>query len=449
MFLFACGASPPQAPGQKPIPVQSKSSPSHATQLEPTVRYALREPNPGSITGVHRPLATLDGLYGPGHTNLPVRSNVRLSKDTMGVLDHGRRFVFTGERLFPVDNVGCKSQLVGFVAVPEYFGGGFVFYGRAMACFAERFEAPLRRLGDIATADFDIGPQCILISDDRGIGQLVSLRDGKSLPNAPSDLVHLWAHRTGFMIAATRGATKAGTSVYFTSDTRIWRRLSVEDVSEAYEEGDALVLTVPASVQSKWCERVYRLRSDGKLSTVSKCAGVDIARKWGKFVNNQLGGVPSPPIEAPPDGALMSSGWVPSMRAPDEWFFADSSHLYRTRTGTRDFKAWGLNVAPENSCWATVLSGQPSVFCTELGAHLSVLRADLESGELTPERDIAVTKGVARQIGTTRVWYPKALFITASCDGDAEGGVCVRGRDGSYQTYDFPAPDSTVIFPAK
>ncbi len=456
IVLFACGASQPLAPVQRPIPVQAattggKSSASRAMQLDSTVRYALREPNPGSMTGVHRPqpMAMFEGIYGPGHTNFPVRSNVRLSKDALGLLDHGRRFVLTGERLSPADNAGCKTQLEGFVAVPEYFGGGFVFFGRNMACFAERFDAPLRQLGDIATTDFDIGPRCILISDERGTGQLVALRDGKSLPNAPSDLLHLWAHRSGFMIAATRGATKAGTSVYFTSDARTWRRLPVKDIRGAYEDGDALVLTVPGSEQPRVGDRVYRVSRDGKLSTVSKDAAVDVARKWGDFIDQQLGGLMSPPTEAPPDGALMNWGWVPSMRVPDEWFLAVSSHLYRTRTGTRDFKAWGLNIAPENSCGAAVLSGQTSVVCMDLGAHLRIFRADLDTGDLTLERDIAVTKGVARQMGTARVWYPRALFITASCDGDAEAGVCVRGRDGSYQTHDFPAPDSSYIFPGE
>jgi hypothetical protein len=51
---------------------------------------------------------------------------------------------------------------------------------------------------------------------------------------------------------------------------------------------------------------------------------------------------------------------------------------------------------------------------------------------------VKVTQGgAANHIGSTDV-YPQTLMITATCDGRADAGYCVRDAVGTYRTFDAP-----------
>ncbi len=437
-LLLACGARPRVAtvvsPPAPPTPQAAASPPASPELHPPRAHYVAREPV-GDATGLKRN----EALH-----------NVRLAPGSIGLLDLGHRYTFQKNQLAAADDSGAQGRLVGFVQVPDAFGGGFVFYEEHTAYFAKTFAGSLVRLGDHPMSDFDIGPRCILIRDGHGHGWLFGLDDGKPIAKAPSDLEHFMAHPSGFMV----GASDKLSHVYFAQKAGSWRELAIKKMVDGLVEEDDILV-------SDARDNVYRVRSDGTVVAAEKDAMSDADERMRAAAMSAMGltesdeeakktEAPAPPLTAvPTEAALLAGGWVPSMRAEDEWFGVHQDRVYIARTRTGEIRAPGPVLESGEECVGRVLSGQPLLVCmTTLDTRLRVFRVDLGTGERLLENEVNVTQGTARRIFNGQ-YYPWTVVITASCEGDARGGMCVRGSDGHYSTYKLPDSGDSYIFPGE
>ena len=450
-LLLACGARPRVAtvvsPPAPPTPQAAVSIPASPELHPPRAHYVAREPVEDA-TGLKRRRAL--GVK-------PLDNNVRLAPDSIGLLDRGHRYTSHNNQLAAADDSGAQGRLVGFVQVPDGFGGGFVFYEEHTAYFAKTFAGSLVRLGDHPMSDFDIGPKCILIRDGHGHGWLFGLDDAKPIAKAPSDLEHLWTHPSGFML----GVSDKVPRVYFAQGPGSWRKLAIKQAVDGIVDDDDILV-------SDAHDNVYRVRRDGTVVAAKKDAMSDAeARKRAAAIGAMgLTGsdeeaesdeeakkteAPATPLTAvPTEAALLADGWSPSMRAEDEWFGVHQDRVYIARTRTGDIRALGpVLQSGEELCEGRVLSGRPLLVCMTLGTRLRVFRIDLDTGKRSLENEVNVTQGMARQIGNAQGYYPETVFITASCEGDARGDVCVRGSDGHYSTFKLPDSGNPYIFPGE
>jgi hypothetical protein len=456
-LLLACGAQSRVAvivsPPAPPTPQAAASTPAPPELHPPQAHYVAREPA-ADATGLkrRRALGVLK-LYGPATTNEALEYNVRLAPGSIGLLDLGHRYTFQKNQLAAADDSGAQGRLVGFVQVPDAFGGGFVFYEEHTAYFAKTFAGSLVRLGDHPMSDFDIGPRCILIRDGHGHGWLFGLDDAKPIAKAPSDLEHFMAHLSGFMV----GASDKLSHVYFAQKAGSWRELAIKKMVDGLVEEDDILV-------SDAHDNVYRVRRDGRIVAAKKDAMSDAESRARAAAISAMGltendeeaektEAPAPPLTAvPTEAALLAGGWSPSMQAEDEWFGVHQDRVYIARTRTGEIRTLGpVLQSGEELCEGRVLSGWPLLVCGILGTRLRVFRIDLDTGKRSLENEVNVTQGMARQIGRAQGYYPETVFITASCEGDARGGVCVRGSDGHYSTYELPGSDrgNSYIFPGE
>jgi hypothetical protein len=287
-------------------------------------------------------------------------------------------------------------------------------------------------LGQHPVTEFQLGPGFAFVSSEDGFRGFVGLEDGKPIANTPSNVLALWAHPAGFLLAAsTEGGLLFGTSL------NSWRKLPIQGVSDAMVDHDSFIV-IDAQ------DRALRVSSKGTVSPISLQEGIDrhtlrLRELEGQWYQPSATGPAGPPAE----GSLLDGLWAPTLRADDEWFGVQNNQVYLLRAGSGELKAIGAKLLPdEGDCGPKVLSGKPLLVCTTLGSRLRVLRLDLVTGARTAEVDVRVTQGQAYQVGDAPVFYPQTLFITSNCRGDATGGLCIRDSDGSYATFHFPGGKS-------
>jgi hypothetical protein len=380
-------------------------------------------------------------IYGPANTiGISQSRNVRLSKDSVGVLDHGHRFVVVGDRTARVDDSGAPGRLVGVVHIPAFLGDGFLFYGERAVYFAASFEAPLHRLGADDTLDFYIGPRCVLLLGPSA-ASLVSLPDGSPISGGPADMRKLAASPTGFMVVAT---TNLPNNAHFSRDGRTWQQLPVSNIVDLEEDGDAILM------RSR--DGFYKVRADGDPFSVGDPRGqafLQIKRhRARRELRKELRASHGPAQsggEAPAEGAMLVHGWVPTLRANDEWFAVDGHRVHVAQTRRRQMKTIGGPVGSDETCYAAAATRQPLLVCVQPPDRVRVYRVDLDSGERVLEREVRTQE---RFDGPPRDLYPEAIFVRATCES-GKGGVCVRGPDGLYHTQVLPPGDErkVLVFP--
>jgi hypothetical protein len=364
---------------------------------------------------------------------------VYLGHGRAGLLHDGRRFLWESGALAPVD-AGSAPGLDGVFAVPEGLGGGFVFSGDHGVAFADSFGGPLRRLTDHATR-FAIAPQAVLVfgADGDSIRSvLLSTRDGTPLQGAPRDIERLFTNRNGLSLAISTASDKR----WFSADGRTWRELALRDVMTAGEDGDGLLIFTQGAQ--------FHLGRDGTLARLRLSEDDEFSRRTRAQLEQMM-----PPTAAGAEdvfeGELFDAGWAPTGRTEDEWFQVLGRHVCTFRTSTAERACSSPTVGREDEdCAATTMNGEPLVGCFVIGTRLSLLHVDLATGGTSLERTIEVKAGFASHVGTVPGVFPVTQMVTASCEGDARKGVCVRDARGSWRTFDEPPQGATVLpFPGE
>lgn len=193
-------------------------------------------------------------------------------------------------------------------------------------------------------------------------------------------------------------------------------------------------------------DAAYRLGRDGKPVRLKGSDGLADAMKARQNLQGlaDLSGGNAPPIPPmPPEGALLARGWVPTLRADDEWFKVVDDQVVVTRTRSNWLRPVGPKFPRDGVCKADGSVGRPLLLC--VGPSLRVLRVDLDSGERSPELDVQ-PKVFTQHFGPVTGYHPRTLAVDTDCRGEAGGSFCVRDSDGSYATHALPAvPEKSGI----
>jgi hypothetical protein len=411
------------------------------------VRTALPSPRTGAARWVVRiapaqlePYRTK--MTAPVTNNAGTAATTYLGHQRAGLLHGGARFLWENGALFPVDTADASSP--GFdsvVSVPSGLGGGFVFSGDTGLAFADSFEGTPRRLTFHRTT-FAVGPRAVLVfgaEGDDSRSAFLSTKDGKALVGAPRDVGRLFAHRNGLTLATSPRSSAGDRSddpSWFTPDGRVWKELALGRVDVAVEDGDGLLIFTGGPGQGS---RSMHLGKDGSLTPVTLSDDDAFARRTAA----QLAQLLPVGTTAPDDvfeGSLYDAGWVPSGR-DDEWLTVQERRVctFHTRTAERVCSDATVGRA-EDFCSAIEMGGAPFIGCFVLGQRMSLFRVDLATGAATLERAIEVKNGFATHMGALSGTYPVTQMVTASCDGDAKKGVCVRDARGQWRSLPLVLP---------
>jgi hypothetical protein len=378
----------------------------------PRAHWVPRLASPLVIDGMYTRTWARD-MHGPVNNNYGTAATVALPGGAVGMLHHGGRLVIAEGPPRIVGDAGPALDSV--TAVPPGLGGGFVFRSEKGLWFADRFDGPLRQLTTTAATSLMFGPRVVLARGEQS-SELVGTPDGAPTPTAPQDLERLMGHRDGFAVAAA-GPARGG---WFTRDGRTFSSLPLTQVHEILEDGDALLVFGH--------EGTFRVGKDGVAHAANLTDDEAQEKRLGGFLTPRVG--PGAPSEA----SLLDAAWIPSGRRDDEWFILSEGQLWVTRTRDRELTKVGPASA-DHGCQAATVEGRPVVACFELGRRMQLFDLDLATGTRTLERDITVTRGMATHMGTVGTVWPPAQFVMASCEGDAKGGICFRGKDGTWRTY--------------
>lgn len=384
-------------------------------------------------------------VHGPVANNVESHATAALGNGMTGIIDRGLRYIASGDIIRRVDApavaaVASPGPIRGVLRVGDALGGGFVFYTEDSVFHAPRFDAPLTHLGSGPVSSFTLGVGSAFLRRVDGTTALLRLADGKPIPGMPVDVVGLQAHSGGFMVGITQAPSGQPTHVYFTKDALTWKKLAIAGARDrVYEDGDALLAMTDDT-------HGFRIGREGRAIPVVLTPDEAMA----KMVVAMVGGMPPEPTKVPDDGALVAGGWIRSSRYDDEWFLLHGGQLLVARGS--ELRKVGAAVKSNFACAATQLERQPLVVCMELGVLMQVYRLDLDTGGRVLEREVKVTQGIANRIGGTGNLYPQTLMVSATCDGRADAGYCVRDATGSYRSFDAP-PQGTkgmvLIFPGE
>jgi hypothetical protein len=368
--------------------------------------------------------------FAPIRNNYGTDATVYLGNWRVGLIEQGRRFIFAAGQLNAVNGDRTTSGIQSVLPLHSGLGGGFLFSGPAGLYFADRFDGPLRKLASDAQLYLGVAPNSVLIGGEQP--GFVSTADARPITGSPN-ADHVVTHRRGFAIAWS----DASNQVWFTATSREWKELANEPIRSVLEDGDALLAFSDAAG--------FRVGFDGTLRRVTLTPE--------QRVEKQLASAAAlvPEHWGPEDayeGALIDAGWMRTGRSDDEWLGVHQGQLWLAHSRSRDLASLGP-VPGDESCGAAWIAGQSLLLCFELGTRLSVFRVDIPTGRIALERKIQIHRGVARHLGATDT-FPTTLMAAASCEGDAEAGLCVRGSDGSWTNH--PPPPTLgrlLVFPTE
>jgi hypothetical protein len=359
---------------------------------------------------------------------------VDLADGDVGILEHGRRYLVSGERAHAIDP--GPQQLNGVLAIPASLGGGFIFWllSSQKVYFAATFDGPLLALAN-ANA-FELGPHCIFLQGDPRGPHLFELPNGKVIAGAPPGIEELRGHPDGFAIALGSGPTPYAPKVaYFSADGRAWKRLAIPDPGHLSTVGAALSIVADSTTykpgrKSQPLEMRYLINALGIVRKVSKQEAEEISTPE--------------PFELPPrPGALLAHGLLPLGRG--EWLTLRGTRLYIKRDGIVQQlggelgQGLGGKIGRGLHCNLLPVGEAMWASCASLGKH-QLYRLDLEKGNHSVA---SMLPNSATPVPTSAMWvtstsgsytYPLALHTPCGsrtlCVYDGHGAWPALGEAG-------------------
>jgi hypothetical protein len=359
-------------------------------------------------------------MYAPVTNNYGTRATAYLGNRRAGLIMGGRRAIFEDGKVMAVSS-GPVPALRAVLPIVPGLGGGFLFAGDAALYFADSFDGPLRRLSADATGFAGLAPRAVFLSHGGGF---VSTTDGLRISSAPANADRVFAHRRGQTVAISEVPRY---KAWLTTDGRTWKLIAIPHVQTAAEDGDELLLFTESST--------LRVGTNGVVTPVKFSAEDAFQRKLAGALWMDAPRAPSPDDGF--EGALIDQGWSPTGRRDDEWMHVRDEQIFLTHARTHDLIPLGPKIgrAGDEGCEAAMLPGQPVLICFAMGTRLRTARLDLATGTTRLERTIDVKQGVAQRLGSWPGAYPTALLASATCEGDGEGGFCIRDDRGMWSTF--------------
>ncbi len=422
----APSASPRQAGERSPPPIPTPEPP-------PPKGHAHWIPRIAPPAMPYMPTPTPERMRGPVNNNFGTHATAYLGGRRAGLIDGGRRWVFADGRLTPVAGDDGSAELQAVLPVTRGLGGGFVFISARAVLFADTFDGPLRKLGDDPAAFGGIAPRAVLLGQ-----RLISTADGRQIDGV-GPVAGVFTHANGMAVAVAASARRG----WFTSDGHAWKPLAVGPVRESAEDGDSLLLFGEE-------KSISRLDVSGKLTPVTLSSDEHLAKLFAGMMPGA--GTARAALDDAFEGVLLDAGWTLTGRSDDEWLGERDGQLFLAQARSGRTTPFGpkRETSEGELCGPVLMENQPLFACVALGKRLSVFQVGLDRGALVPERTIEVNRGVASELGTVRGVFPSTLVASASCEGDAKAGLCVRDKTGHWATYPKPSGKYRVLpFPGE
>jgi hypothetical protein len=284
----------------------------------------------------------------------------------------------------------------------------------------------MRKLARDAGLLVGVAPRSILLSGEQP--GFVSTMDGRPIPGSPN-AERVFAHHRGFAIASSEIVERT----WFTATGRSWKEVSSEHFQNAVEDGDAVLAfteTGALRVESDGTARPVTLTPDERLSKSLGRTAEFVPENWG----------PKDGYE----GALIDAGWMLTGRSDDEWLGVFDGQMLIARVGSHEMHSLGKVGREDEMCGVAMIGGQIFLECAALGKRLSVFRVDLATERTILDRTVEVNRGFALNLGLSEA-YPRTFWVAATCDGDADRGICVRDKNGVWLTLP-PPPKGAQLF---